>query len=146
MSKRLRQLALLLPVLLLFTVQQAAAFSLPLPSFPPVLPKPGIQAPEKGPLPKELTSCDSLRCQVLRYVNYALTFVGLIAVIVFIYAGFLYLTSAGDAKKADEAKKAMTYAVIGILVILLSYVIVKAVIDIPTQARIGGSSSFPDPP
>jgi len=42
------------------------------------------------------------------------------------YAGFLVLTGGGDEEKSERAKKTIMYAIIGILIILFSYVIYRA--------------------
>lgn len=143
MSKLLRTITLL-PFMALLVVERTPVLAQVL--FPPVLPKPGIRPPEKGALPPELTSGGSLRGQIMKYLNYTLTFVGIIGVIVVVYAGFLYLTSFGSTERSGQAKKAIGYAVAGILMILLSYVIVNAVIRVPIESNITGSGNgFPDP-
>ncbi len=53
---------------------------------------------------------------------------GILAVIMVIYAGFLYVTSAGDSGKVQKAKTALIYAVVGIVVAVLAYAIVAFVI------------------
>lgn len=63
-------------------------------------------------------------------VKYFLTFVGIIAVVVMIYAGWLWMTSAGDARKLEIAKKTLLNAVIGLVIIILSFIIVSWVANI----------------
>ena len=58
-------------------------------------------------------------------VNILLYFVGAIAVIIMIWGGFQYITSSGDSQKATTAKNTIMYAVIGIIVVVLSYAIVN---------------------
>ena len=60
-------------------------------------------------------------------VNIFLYFVGAVAVIVVIWGGFQYVTSAGDSNKVKTAKSTIMYAVIGVAVALLSYAIVDFV-------------------
>lgn len=48
---------------------------------------------------------------------------GVIAVIIIIVAGFMYVTSSGDAAKVVKAKNAIMYAVIGLIIIIFAYVI-----------------------
>jgi len=60
--------------------------------------------------------------------NWLLGFVGLIAVLMLIWGGFLYLTSAGDDSKAENGKKTISYALIGLLVAGFAYAIVKVVV------------------
>lgn len=75
----------------------------------------------------------SLRESILKWVNFALGFLGLIAMIMIIFAGFLYVTSAGNQEQSDKAKKIIMYAALGIFVILISYVLVNALIhEAPT--------------
>ena len=62
-----------------------------------------------------------------KVVTWLLGIVGIIALISFIVAGIMYLVSAGSDKMVESAKKTMTYALVGIAVVLSSYVIVKAV-------------------
>ena len=67
--------------------------------------------------------------EVVRYLNLFLTIVGLIAVGFLILGGFRYITSAGNEEAAESAKKIIVNAIIGIVVIILSYVIVTVIIN-----------------
>jgi hypothetical protein len=69
----------------------------------------------------------SLKENIITIVNWGLGFVGIIAVIFLIYGGFTYITAAGDESKLDTAKNTIIYAIVGIVVILLAFVIVRAV-------------------
>jgi len=60
---------------------------------------------------------------VITVIDFAITIMGSIAVILFIIAGFLFMTSQGNSQKLDEAKDVIKYAAIGLIVALLSYVI-----------------------
>lgn len=53
-------------------------------------------------------------------------FIALVTVIMIMYAWFLVLTGGWDEEKSEKAKKTITYAVIGVLIILFSYVIYRA--------------------
>lgn len=44
------------------------------------------------------------------------------------YAGFLILTGGGDEEKNDKAKKTIAYALIGVVILLFSYVIYRFMI------------------
>ncbi len=52
---------------------------------------------------------------------------GSVAMIVMIFCGFQYLTSAGDDTQAENAKRCMKWAVVGIAVAGLSYAITRTV-------------------
>lgn len=64
--------------------------------------------------------------------NWVLGFAGALAVLFVIYGGLLFITSAGNEKRVDAAKKTLTYAVLGIIVIVLAYFIVKLIINSTT--------------
>jgi len=53
---------------------------------------------------------------------------GIIMVVIFIRAGFWYMTAGGDPAKVDKAKKVMFQTVIGLLICLLSYAITSFVV------------------
>lgn len=70
----------------------------------------------------------SFRALARTIVNFFLYFLGFIATIMIIYGGILYVTSAGNDDNVGKAKKILLYAVVGIVVILLSFAIVNTVI------------------
>lgn len=74
----------------------------------------------------------SVRALALRIVNYFLGFLGLIAVIMVIYGGITYVISAGNDEAVGNAKKIIQYALIGIIIILVSFVLVQAVLGAGT--------------
>ncbi len=53
--------------------------------------------------------------------------VGALALLVFIYGGFIWLTSRGDSGKVAAGKEAMKWATIGLVVIFTSYGLVRFV-------------------
>ena len=60
-------------------------------------------------------------------MNYLLAILGFLAIIGFVISGILYLTAAGDEKRVGNAKNAMFYSIMGVIVALVGYVIVRAV-------------------
>ena len=50
---------------------------------------------------------------------------GLIAVVINIYAGFLWMTAAGNDEKITKAKQILTYAAVGLVVIFISWALVN---------------------
>ncbi len=91
----------------------------------------GIQTPDGSGLDPSLTQTDSAQDFVLNLANFALSFLGMIAILVIIYSGFLYVTSAFDDSQAESAKNNIKYSIYGIIVILASYAIVNTVIQAP---------------
>jgi hypothetical protein len=65
---------------------------------------------------------------ILTAINLFSTFVGLFAVVMIIVAGFRFITSGGDPGQVSSAKNAIIYAIIGIVVVVLSQFIVHFVI------------------
>lgn len=74
----------------------------------------------------------SLRQTVVTIINYFLGFLGLLAVIMIIYGGFLYVSSAGNEENVGKAKKIILYAAVGIVMIALSYLIVRTILGAAT--------------
>ena len=58
---------------------------------------------------------------VLNIVNYVLIFIGIFAVGYLIYGGVMFLTSGGDSEKTTKARNTILYAIVGIVIIVLSY-------------------------
>lgn len=62
-----------------------------------------------------------------------LSVLGIIFVVLVVYAGFLYLTAAGDTDKVKKAKTLLTQSVIGLIIIVAAYAIAAFVIDALTE-------------
>ena len=58
-----------------------------------------------------------------RVVNIILTFSGIIVLVLFIYGGWLIMTSAGNADKIKRGRAVLLQTTIGIVIILASYAI-----------------------
>jgi len=56
-------------------------------------------------------------------VTIALGFAGIALFIMLLVGGFKYLTSGGDPKAVEEAQKTLTYAIGGLILIALSFLI-----------------------
>lgn len=75
-----------------------------------------------------------IRQILANFLNWLLGIIGIVAIIAFAISGLLYLTSAGDESRMGTAKKAMVYSIIGIIVALSGFVLIKA-IDAALRAR-----------
>jgi len=62
-----------------------------------------------------------------KVINFLLFFVGVVSVIMIIYGGIQYTTSAGDSGKVTSAKNTILYAIVGLIVSILAYAIVNFV-------------------
>ena len=56
-------------------------------------------------------------------VNTILSVVGVLAVVLVVYAGALWMTSAGNEEKISQAKKLLAGAVVGLAIIFAAYAI-----------------------
>ena len=61
-------------------------------------------------------------------INIVLGFLGVLLLIYFLYAGFLWMTSGGDSTQADKAKTYIKNAVIGLIIILSSFAVSRFVL------------------
>jgi len=62
-------------------------------------------------------------------INILLFAIGIVAVIIIIAAGIRMVTSRGDSSAVAKAMKTITYAVAGLVVAMVSFVIVYFVAD-----------------
>ena len=62
-------------------------------------------------------------------VNVLLWAVGILSVIMIIFSGLRYITSAGDASKTKSAQSTLIYSVVGLIVAIMAWAIVNMVIN-----------------
>ena len=65
----------------------------------------------------------NLGCIFQNVVQVLLGLAGIVLFILLLTGGFKYITSGGDPKAVESAQKTITYAIGGLLLILLSYLI-----------------------
>jgi len=74
-----------------------------------------------------LASTRTLPELILAIIQLMLFFAGAIAVLFVIIGGFLYMTAGGNEEQAEKGQKALTNAVIGIIIVIMSYAIIRVV-------------------
>lgn len=79
----------------------------------------------KGCVVKGVATLQCLPAIFSNVVTAALVFSGVIAVFFIIFAGIKYITSAGDPKQVEGAKQTLTFAIVGLLVVLFSFLIIN---------------------
>ena len=62
-------------------------------------------------------------------IKAAVGIVGALALLIFVYGGFLWLTSGGEAGKVQQGKDAMKWAIVGLFVVFSSYALVSFVLS-----------------
>lgn len=70
-----------------------------------------------------------LESTVVNVVQWVLGFLGLVAVIMILIGGFQWMTAGGNEEKIASAKKIISAAVIGLIVVLLAWAIVIFVVS-----------------
>src|SRR3990167_4334278 len=60
-------------------------------------------------------------------VNWALIFAGVAALFFVIFAGIKYIRSGGEEEKIKSARETLTYAIIGLVIIILSFAIINII-------------------
>ena len=61
-------------------------------------------------------------------INVVLGFLGIVFLVLVIYAGFLWMTAAGNTDRVGKAKSIMIQAVIGLIILLAAYAITQFVV------------------
>ncbi len=88
---------------------------------------------------------------IYNVLSFLLGFLGVLCVVLFIYAGFLWMTAGGEDKKTEDAKKYMLNAVIGLAIILAAWMltafVIKSLVDTilgstPGNSNVMGNQTF----
>ncbi|MBR3135017.1 hypothetical protein IKG54_00415 [Candidatus Saccharibacteria bacterium] len=86
----------------------------------------GAEAARADGMPAELVGVDGVFTNITNTILYV---VGVISVIMLIYGGLRYVVSGGDSKKVTDAKNTILYAIIGLIIAILSFAIVNFVLN-----------------
>ncbi len=86
----------------------------------------GVEAARCDGCPANLFGNDGVFKQITNTILYV---VGIVAVIMLIIGGVKYVISGGDSKQVTDAKKTVLYAIIGLIICLLSFAIVNFVVS-----------------
>jgi hypothetical protein len=86
------------------------------------------------------TLCEALQVAV-NVIDFLTTIAGTIAIAMVVVGGFRLLTSAGSEKAYGEGKRIVTFAIVGLLIVLFSWVIVNTVLSLLS----GGTLNLSNP-
>lgn len=70
-----------------------------------------------------------VRDTIASIINVALGLLGIVTVVIIIYAGFLWMTAGGDKEKITTARQWITGGIIGLIIILSAYAIARFVVS-----------------
>jgi TRAP-type C4-dicarboxylate transport system permease small subunit len=75
---------------------------------------------------------------IQRFLDILLTLAGVIAILFIVIGGYQYITSRGAEDQAKAGRKTMTYAIIGLIAVLLAYTGVNLVVRLITTGTLFG--------
>jgi len=77
--------------------------------------------------------------------RFATTIITPISVVVILYAGFLYMFSAGNPEKVKKARQALTWALVGLAIVLIGQGFIYIIEDVLKGGASGSPTIFPCP-
>ncbi|MBI5728241.1 MAG: hypothetical protein HY984_00630, partial [Candidatus Magasanikbacteria bacterium] len=86
---------------------------------------------------------EDLRVTIAKIIRAALAFLGVVAVGIILYGGFVYMTSGGNEDKVGEARKIIVNGTIGLVIILSAFSIAQFILRQLSEAT--GSGIVPIP-
>ncbi len=75
----------------------------------------------------ELAQSQTIGDVIVAVINVLLGLLMAISVLMIIFGGFTYVTAAGAEDKAKKARRIITYAVTGMIIVILSYMLVSTI-------------------
>jgi len=82
---------------------------------------------------KEALSPTDPRVRAGQIIGVVLSFIGVIFLILMIYAGILWMTASGNDQQVNKAKNLMINAIIGLIIVFAAYAITAYVGDLVTN-------------
>ncbi len=95
----------------------------------------------EGELDGRLGQTEDPKILITRFINLALTFLGLIAVVIILIGGFKWMTSGGNEEKTTSARKLLVAGVVGLVIVLASWGLASWLIGTVSTTTTGGSAS-----
>lgn len=83
---------------------------------------------------------EDIRDTAVGIIKYLLTFLGIIAVVMILYGGFIWMTAGGNEDRVAKAKKIILSGAIGLIIVIGAFAITTFVIQITENAINGGFS------
>ncbi|HRH33139.1 MAG TPA: hypothetical protein PK720_03320, partial [bacterium] len=78
------------------------------------------------------------RLTVAKVIRVGLSLLGIIAICIILYAGWIWMTASGNEEKIDKAKKILKAGLIGLVIILASFGIASFIISKLVDVTGGG--------
>lgn len=82
-----------------------------------------------GLVPENTDDVGSFIVLAINISQYILGIVGSLTLLMFIVGGFQFMTSTGSPEKVSKAKKTITAAIVGLLIVFSSWLIINFVVE-----------------
>ncbi|MFA5634215.1 MAG: hypothetical protein WCY00_02775 [Candidatus Dojkabacteria bacterium] len=73
---------------------------------------------------------DLIETKGVELIKFFIGFAAFVAIAMIVVAGYMFITSAGDTEKVEKAQKAMTAAIVGLIIVSIARAIVFFVVDL----------------
>lgn len=77
----------------------------------------------------QFTTIEGAAGKANQVISFAINVSGLVAVIVIVYGAYLMIVSAGDPEMFETGYKAIQAAIVGLVIVFLSYLIISFLIE-----------------
>jgi hypothetical protein len=67
---------------------------------------------------------------IVSVMNWLMAMSGIVAILMFVVSGWMYLTAGGDEKKTETAKNNIKYTIIGLVVALTAFITVRLIANL----------------
>lgn len=78
----------------------------------------------------QITTYSGLVATTKQVLDFLIGVSGLVAVIILVYGGVMFITSAGESDKVEKATNIIKYAIMGLILVFISVMIVNFVYDV----------------
>ena len=77
----------------------------------------------------DVATIQGLQCLIANVLSVALTLIGIAGFIMLVVGSMRWMLSGGNAQNVEKAKNTMTFAVVGLIVVLSSFIILNLVAE-----------------
>lgn len=87
----------------------------------------GVCVGKSGTAAEDVATLQGIQCLVANILINFLTIIGMAGFVMLIYGSLMWLLSGGSSSNIEKAKKTFTFAIVGLIVALSSFIIVRLV-------------------
>jgi len=75
----------------------------------------------------QVATLDCVFPLLINLIYWAITFSGTVSIVIIIISGIRLIVSSGEAKTVETAKKSLTFALAGLLIVFMAFLILNAI-------------------